>query len=319
MKSASHRWRISDPHVAAMVKSEAERGQVAVVSVDGGETDRFSSAARPLALRSPRYDVGCSGGSTSAAGDQSGHGPQRALYWLAAADPRLGPRRRADRGDRRRGAGAGVRREGHRHHPGLPGRRRRRQPGDARPRRLRHLRRRPRRGRQCRPLRHLHRRRRSLHHRPAHRPARPQAADRHLCRVWSGPGRRKVRKPLGRLAPLQLSPQVLSSFEDKRDHDSSTTNRGQQDGTQRKSRHRLDRTRRWSRSRLPDVLGTSRQEFRGARRAEHQCRHDRAKLATSERARSLHHSPGVDRPQTRRADQRKAELGFDTSSIIPMW
>ena len=59
--------------------------------------------------------------------------------------------------------------------PGLPGRRRRRQPRDLGPRRLRHVGGRAGRGDEGRPLRHLYRRRRRLHDRSAHRAARAQA------------------------------------------------------------------------------------------------------------------------------------------------
>ena len=107
---------------------------------------------------------------------------------IVSIDERAAPRR-SDRGRRRP-----VRR-------GLPGHRRGRQHHDARPRRLGHLGGRARRGAQGRRLRDLHRRRRRLHHRPAHRArGAPPQTDHLRGDARAGEPRREgAADPLGRV------------------------------------------------------------------------------------------------------------------------
>jgi aspartate kinase len=88
---------------------------------------------------------------------------------------------------------------------------------DARPRRLRHQRRGHRRGRQGRPLRYLHRCRRRLHDRSAHR-AEGEAAGEGLLRGNAGNGLARRQGAAGRSVELAMVHNVRtfvrSSFED---------------------------------------------------------------------------------------------------------
>ena len=137
-------------HVAGLVRREAERGnQVAVVvSAMAGETDRLIQFCREAAsVYDPReYDVVVASGEQVTSGllaiTLQGMGLNARSYmgWqlpIRASGHAAGLIEGIDVD----GAGARVRREGHRHHPRLPGRRRRRQRRHTGPRRLRHRRR----------------------------------------------------------------------------------------------------------------------------------------------------------------------------------
>ena len=174
-------------HVAELVKREADRGNdvAVVVSAMAGETDRLVQLCSEAAsLYDPReYDVVVASGEQVTSGLLAitlGHGRERpVLHGLAAADPRQRPRRALiDHIDAGILDGGSLGR--HRGHPRLPGRHREgdlatlgRGGSDTSAVALAG-------GDQGRPLRHLHRRRRRLHDRPAHRAARAQARPRHL-------------------------------------------------------------------------------------------------------------------------------------------
>ena len=172
--------------VARRVKREVDAGnQVAVVvSAMAGDTDRLVNFCREASsLYDPReYDVVVSSGEQVTVGLlaialQAAGVKARSWHGLAIADPhRRRLRQGADRGHRHRGARRVAGRRRGRGDPGVPGAGRRRPRHHARPRRVGHVGGRGGGGDEGRPLRHLHRRRRRLHHRPAHRAAGAQAA-----------------------------------------------------------------------------------------------------------------------------------------------
>ena len=189
-------------NVATRVKREVEAGNevAVVVSAMAGVTNQLVALVPGPVAAARRARIRHRGGDRRAghhrpAGDRAAGDRRRGALLAGLADPdphrqrpRQGAHRRhrgrrtdpphADRPGRR-----GVRLPGHRH----------RQPRHhARPRRLRHL------GGGAggraarRPLRHLHRRRRRLHHRPAHRAEGAQARAHQLRgNAGAGLGRRQ--------------------------------------------------------------------------------------------------------------------------------
>ena len=215
-------------NAAAKVKREVERGYdvAVVVSAMAGKTNELVGWVRQhlAALRRARIRRGGRlrrerdrrPDGADPAGDR-GAGAQLAGLAGAAAhqlEPRGGPHR----GDRDRGGWSEVRRGAARGDRRLPGHQPRGTDHHARPRRLGHQRRRLRRGARGRALRHLHRRRRGLHHRPAHHPQGAQARPRSPTRrCWSWPrlGAKVLQTRSVELAMrYKVRLQVLSSFID---------------------------------------------------------------------------------------------------------
>ena len=151
-------------------------------------------------------------------------------------------------------------------------------------------------GREGRPLRHLHRRRRRLHHRPAHRAARraswtPSPSKR--CSNWPGVGAKVLQtRSVGLAMRDNLPLRVLSAFEDKpgtrivaravRSGHGKKPDRGHRRRQERGAGH-ADRHRRRA--------GHGRASHQPARRSRHPGRHDRPRCDSQHRRRATSPSP----------------------------
>ena len=236
-------------HVAERVKREAEAGNevLVVVSAMAGETDRLVQLCREAAaLYDPKeYDVVVASGEQVTAGllamtlQNMGAKARSFMGWqLVRAVGR--PRQCPGRGGRIRDARRGAERRHGRGHPRLPGR----VSDDGRLATLGRggsdtSRGRHRRRGQGRPLRHLHRRRRRLHHRPAHRAAgrasSTQVTFEEMLEL-AGVGAKVLQtRSVGLAMREKLPLRVLSAFEDHaRNRDRRRTVRSEH-GTQRRS------------------------------------------------------------------------------------
>ena len=161
----------------------------------------------------------------------------------------------------------------------LPGRRHRQPRHHARPRRVGHLGRGAGRRAEGRPLRHLHRRRRRLHHRPAHRAAGAASSTRisyeEMLELASVGAKVLQTRSVELAMKERVRVQVLSSFADV----PGTLVVDEDEIVEKQivsgiaySRDEAKITLR----RVPDRPGHRRRRLRRAGRAQHQRRHDRA-------------------------------------------